>query len=219
MSTPRWTNQKYGQRMVAAILRRQRPNCNEGRGKTLRECCKEIHIESYNLLSYIERGITGITPERVAPIARAYELDPEDFQLVWLIGKSIDAGISSEKLSVLFDREDLWDRGRGNPDGSGTDVSAPTSQRIHYETELGDRGRGPSQPGRIDLRPYLRQLQKQWRSSDPPEPPQEDDDSQGGEWWKSLADDATKLLISLGLLLIMHRVSFTARIMPSNCYT
>jgi transcriptional regulator with XRE-family HTH domain len=208
-------NPKYGQRMVAAILRRQRPNCNEGRGKTLRECCKEIGIESYNLLSYIERGMSGITPERVGPVARAYELDAEDFQLVWLIGKSIDAGIPNEKLTLLFDRADLWDQRGRSIDGGDPGVQAPTGERVHHETELGNRGRGTPEPGRIDLRPYLRTLRQEWRSQDPQAAPP-DDDPLGGEWLKSIVSESKKILLSLGLLLIRHKVSLEASCVPRN---
>jgi transcriptional regulator with XRE-family HTH domain len=182
-----WVNQKHGQRMVGAILLRQRPHTNGGRGKTLRECCKEIGIESYNLLSYIERGITGITPERVGPIARAYELDPDDFQLVWLIGKSIDAGISPEKLSLIFDRPDLWDRASGSADGGGSTVSPTAEVGVRHEVEFGNRPGGTASSGRIDLRAYLRQLRREWRSPAPDETP-ETNGTPGGGWWQSVVD-------------------------------
>lgn len=126
-----------GKSLVALVLRERRKEMSAEKARlvTLKELARIAGYESENHLSYVESGTAGITFDRVRRVARAYELDEHEFQLLWYIARGLDETVPPEALSLLADSETTW---------------REWCDRAHGRGEKGEKSQGPR--GRRELR-------------------------------------------------------------------
>jgi transcriptional regulator with XRE-family HTH domain len=123
-------NVKVGQYLNGQLLRSRRYEL-QARGQRLRlkDIAQRAGYESIHLLSYIERGLGAVTAEHVPGIARAYELDLQQYWLFWSMARLRDDKVPGAVLNHIFDRPELWgDRDKtpnGSPGGPGGQPSRP----------------------------------------------------------------------------------------------